>query len=1018
MSTQFPACPSFAELLKHYRLIALLTQEELAARAGLSAQAISTLERGTRRAPRRATIELLATALALAPHERAELELAAGYQPTPSVVARKSSAPTAAPVPRLPRLVGRARELSLLERHLAEDGPPLLLLTGEPGIGKSRLLAEMERRASENGWTTLVGGCQRQGGQEPFAPLLGAIADYLRAQSLAQQRQDLRGCAWLVRLLPELAEMPAVRSPTWNLPPEQERRLMFAAVVRFLANIAGSAGVLLVLDDLQWAGADALDLLAHLLRIEYERPLRVFGTCRSTELRPQDSLAVTLDELAHTERATQLTLAALPSGAAEELLAELLRGIGRQGQGSAHWEQVLERCEGVPLFLVSYAHELRARATNSSSADGRASATKGYTVPWNVAQGIRRRVVALSQSAQDVLGMAALVGRRAKLPLLHAVARAEAHEAREVVAALEAACQAGLLMEEGEQDYVFTHDLVREVIFGDLSAARRTYYHQQIAEALERGPQKAPVEQLAYHYASAGAEEEAIRYLEMAGDKAQQASAQAEAAGYFRDVVAQLDALGRAVEAARLREKLGAALMTATQYPAALDAFEQAVAAYTAASDWEGAGRALAQIGWVHALRGTPRDGIACLTRELGGASRFPACSLAALNIALAQLYVIAGRYGEQLVAATRASEQANMAGDQRLLAQAEQRRGTALLMLGRLTEGSAALEAALPMVEAAGDLRSLSYALNNIGWVADVRGDFTAAGGYVERALAVAERLADPSQIGLLWCNRGQIAFSEGAWAFTRNCLERSADILRQIGTSRTSAWPPLALGQLCLAEGKWDEASHFLDEAIALAQRRPDREALRHAQSILAERDLLAGKATAARDRLVPLLDHPGEEEAKVAPLLPLLAWAHVELGDEETAGRELAEASVRATPQGMRPVLADAWRVRAILAKRRCDWALAEEAIEESLRLARAMPFLYAEAKALYVYGLLHQARSEPERARQRWQAALDMLGRLGERLYAEHIERALAGLVLQQHSGRSSPTKSRSAPTERH
>jgi tetratricopeptide (TPR) repeat protein len=259
-----------------------------------------------------------------------------------------------------------------------------------------------------------------------------------------------------------------------------------------------------------------------------------------------------------------------------------------------------------------------------------------------------------------------------------------------------------------------------------------------------------------------------------------------------------------------------------------------------------------------------------------------------------------------------------------------------------------------------------------------------------------VAERLGDPSQIGLLWCNRGQIAFSEGAWARARDCLERSAATLGQVGASRTSAWPPLALGQLCLAEGKWEKAARFLEEAIILAERRPDREALRHAHSILAERDLLESNATAARDRLAPLLDRPEEQEAKVAPLLPLLAWAHLELGDEEQAARELAEASARATPQDMRPVLADAARVQALLAMRRHDWAAAETAIESSLRLAREMPHPYAEAKALYIYGLLLGAQEQPERAHERCEAAYTLCQRLGERLYAGHIERVLSML----------------------
>src|SRR5262249_32963027 len=129
-----------------------------------------------------------------------------------------------------------------------------------------RLLEEAIQRASEAGWHVLADGCHRYGGQEPYAPLLGAIARHLHRQSLAEQRQAVRDCAWLALLLPELREQQVLSGFPAPLPPAQERRLMFAAVERFLSNVSGPMGTLLVLDDLQWASADALDLLATLVR--------------------------------------------------------------------------------------------------------------------------------------------------------------------------------------------------------------------------------------------------------------------------------------------------------------------------------------------------------------------------------------------------------------------------------------------------------------------------------------------------------------------------------------------------------------------------------------------------------------------------------------------------------------------------------------------------------------------------------------------------------------------------------
>src|SRR5712691_667580 len=167
---------SFGGLLRRYRLAAGLTQEELAAQAGLSVRGLSDLERGARLAPRRETVQLLAEALQLSAAERTRLEAAARKPGAPAVQAAGESLPS--PQSSLSALpfVGRAQELVLLEQVLT-DGPPVLLVAGEPGIGKSRLLQAGIDRAQGQGWTALSGGCHRHSGQDPYAPLLGALVD-------------------------------------------------------------------------------------------------------------------------------------------------------------------------------------------------------------------------------------------------------------------------------------------------------------------------------------------------------------------------------------------------------------------------------------------------------------------------------------------------------------------------------------------------------------------------------------------------------------------------------------------------------------------------------------------------------------------------------------------------------------------------------------------------------------------------------------------------------------------------
>ncbi len=156
---------SVGELLRRHRLTAGLSQEALAERAGLSRRGVSDIERGLIGAPHLDTLTRLADALELPPAERNALQVSARAQRIPQVA--EHAQPLRAAVPIQPALVGRQQEFALIERHLAGGAAPLLALAGEPGIGKSRLLAETASRASSQGWRVIAGGCTRRSGQAP-----------------------------------------------------------------------------------------------------------------------------------------------------------------------------------------------------------------------------------------------------------------------------------------------------------------------------------------------------------------------------------------------------------------------------------------------------------------------------------------------------------------------------------------------------------------------------------------------------------------------------------------------------------------------------------------------------------------------------------------------------------------------------------------------------------------------------------------------------------------------------------
>ena len=955
---------SFGELLRRYRSAAGLTQEALAERARLSTRGISDLERGARQLPRRDTVQLLADALGLAPPDHVALEAAA----------RRGAEPA------LP-FVGRARELSLLERHLAGQGPPVLLLAGEPGIGKSRLLQEAAQRAGVAGWTVIQGGCHRRGGQEPYTPLVEALALRIQRMPAAQARAKLQGCVWLARLLPELVALMGEPLPNWTLTPEQERRLMFGAVGRYLAGVAGPAGTLLVLDDLQWAGTDALELLVTLIR-SAETPLRVVGAYRSTEVRPDDPLSATLADLAAAGLAVQRALAPLAPQEARDLIDRLLEET--TGRAEVR-EQVLQRTGGVPFFVVSCAQRLRHSADGGDEQEG---------VPWDVAQSVRQRVAMLPEEARDLLSVAAVAGRVVPRALLAATsARPDA----EVVATLEAACQARVLEEEADA-YRFAHDLIREVVEADLSGARRTLLHRRIAAALEARPGPPAAELLAYHYSRGDAPDKAVLWLERAGDHARAQAAHAAAAGYYREAAERLDRLGRAADAAAVRDKLGLTLGIAAQYDAALEALDQAAETHRALGDWQSLMRTVAAIGQVHAVRGTVDDGIgriqALLARfEVDRASP----GLAALYAKLAQLYFLAGRYGEQLIAAERAVELARDVADVKLQAEVTWMHGLALACTQRLEDGTRAMEEASRLAEAIGDLFTLSHALNNLAIWYGNRGEHARSRSCSERALEVAEQLGDPALVMHMASQRGAVAEYTGAWDQARAFYERALAISRQIGPVFFSAAPLCELGHLCLCKGDWDAACRYLEEALAIAERVGSLWDLLRAQRMLAEHDLLRGRPEAAQARVTPLLDRPDLKDHELsADLLLVQAWAHLDLDEVARADEVVTQAVTRARAGGGGVTVMDALRVQAMVATRQERWMEAERIMEEGLALAHTLRYAYGEGRFLHVYGLMLAHKGEPGPARERLEAALAIFQRLGVRKDAERTEQAIADL----------------------
>jgi tetratricopeptide (TPR) repeat protein len=551
-----------------------------------------------------------------------------------------------------------------------------------------------------------------------------------------------------------------------------------------------------------------------------------------------------------------------------------------------------------------------------------------------------------------------------------------------------------------ELEYVFKHATVQEVAYGMLVRKRRRELHLRVARSIASlYPVDEYVEIIAYHYARTD-EPEAAEWLERAGDRAAAIYASETALFHYREAIRRLkmsaapgESITTAPALARIAEKEGGVLATAGQYDEALTELDRAVQLYRQEGDHEGMGRVTARMGMAHRYRGTPEEGIALvqpIVDLLAGSDPTPAC--ASLHLALANLYFLVGRYREQQEEAEGGAAIARVIGDMRLLGEAEERRGTALINLGQSEESLCAIEGAIPLIEAGGDLDVLRRALGNAGVACNSLGQMEVMRAYLERSLAVAERVGNPDQIAFALGSLGDTLRLLGDWPAARMHLERAVALVGDRRTAPTSN-PLRSLGWLALREGKWDEAQHLLAEALAICEQTNDRWGREVSQEGLAELDIAMGRPNEAIRRL----EASAMEEDAVPELYPTLAWAYLEACETDRAASLIGEAVERARTAGDTYDLRWALQVQGMILVRQHHWAEAEMALTEALKIARARMDPNNEARALHQLGMMLIGRGDIEEAQTLLEEALAIFRRLGATKDIERTEEALQQLA---------------------
>jgi DNA-binding SARP family transcriptional activator/predicted ATPase len=433
--------------------------------------------------------------------------------------AAREPAPAAAPAPPPPReipLIGREREWAQLQtiwRRAAAGRPTLAVLTGEPGIGKSRLLEELLDFAAHEGVSIARTACYA--GDRALA--YTAAADWLRTPLVRGKWQELPAVqrSQLARVLPEiLAAQPDVAPP----PPFTEawqKRHFFEAMAR--AVLAPRPPLLLAVDDLHWCDPETLEWLQFLLRLDPSAPLLCAATARSEEL---DSLRAVL----RAEFVTEIALEPLDAEHTTRLASELATRPIEPADAAALYRQT----HGNPLFVVE---TVRAGMPPDAAASPKVHAV------------ISGRLATLGAGARDLAGVAAVIGRPFSMELIASLAALAEDPA---VLALDELWQHRILVLDDHGLYDFSHGCLRDVAYELVGPARRRQLHRRVAEALETSdPSEADAlsSQVAAHYERALLPARAIPHYARAAAVVRARFAESEAISYLGKALRLLESL-------------------------------------------------------------------------------------------------------------------------------------------------------------------------------------------------------------------------------------------------------------------------------------------------------------------------------------------------------------------------------------------------------------------------------------------------------------------------------------------
>ncbi|MDQ3987153.1 MAG: AAA family ATPase [Actinomycetota bacterium] len=904
--------------------------------------------------------------------------------------------------------VGRETEraqLSNLLDSLKERGGGLILIGGEPGVGKTRFAEEILADARQRKFRTLMGRCYEMDSPSPFLPFIELLENAARDVDRNTFRLALGDAAGeIAKVMPQLRSLFDDIPPPLELPPQQERRYLFNSIYEFVVRASSTRPLVVLLDDLHWADEASLLLLEHVAERLSDVPVLVLGTYRDVELDASRPLARAIDSLVRQRLGKRMGLPRLDLRGVETMLERL----GGSPPPPSLVGAIYHETDGNAFFVEEVFQHLleEGRLFDEDGAWRSDLPIEELVVPESVRLVIGRRLERLSPVARKALTVGAVAGKNFDFSVLQAAAEAEADALLDAMDEAESARIVTSQSSGPDVQFSFGHELIRQTLLAGVSLPRRQRLHLKVADALEEKYGDSKPErcmEIAHHYYQAGSAADSaktISYMTRVGDRAMEAAAFTEALRYYEEAVSLCD---QEETRADVLFKLGLAQRSLGLLDEGVQTWREALKLYESHGNLEAVAEITPEIvlqlswagRWDEAFE-MAAHGLSVLT-EQRDRNRARLLALSSVIVSGAGDYDSA----EAMLADTESI--ARETGEPRVMGE---------YLLARCVhhylffENKAAMDAGLKaseLLRQAGDLYAVATAIAITMFAAVEYGNLDLVDSLAEELEPMAAKLGHPPALLVLHRCRNFVRSWEGMSLDEWHKFAEEDLVLNENAGLPWAGHSYSFLARAPLQRGDWPEAERYLELGV---EKEPSGHMAGWAKAWYFTSCVYAGKrdkALTLLKELRPLMPVQGKPNTTGAWSVLFCAIEGMELLDlhsEVGALYPIAQEGLELGPirYDGRPLA----MVAGMAAAGRGDWEVAASHFEDALDVCEQLNSLEGRADVLHFYGrmLIRRGPDYYDKARAMIEEAIERLG-ISECFLSQKVARqSLAAAVPEE------------------